>query len=522
MSKQPNILLLFTDQQRFDTIAALGNNLIKTPAMDRLVAEGTAFTRAYTPSPVCIPGRCSMVTGQPAHITECTDNVPMPQNFGSFMEHLQDAGYQTHGVGKMHFCPDPFRMWGFESRDIAEEVMHEGNEYHAWLKENGYGHVMEDGGLRSEYYYIPQPSQLPPEFHQSTWVADRSLDFLKQRDASRPFFLWSSWVKPHPPFESPVPWSKLYRPEEAGYPYNPENSDDLLNIWNRIQNRYKWRDNGVDGNLTRTMRAAYMACVSFVDYNIGRVLDGLGEELDNTLIILASDHGEMLGDYGCVGKRCMLDPSVRVPLLVRWSKNYQGRDGSLSRPGTQCDTPVSLLDLWPTFLAAAGVETDAYGEDLAQIAEGKGEDRGVISQFQRKDLGLYMLATRNLKYIYSTADRKEWLLDISGPAMSLEERDVTNDPAFSNALEKLRSQLIQILEKDGAAEAVENGRWKEYPQPDFGLDDPDTGLIYQDDEQAGGLLQKQINALPEGYRRPVAKTGREAMALILDTIDLTA
>jgi arylsulfatase A-like enzyme len=510
-----NILLLFTDQQRFDTIAALSGGIIKTPAMDRLAAEGTAFTRAYTPSPVCVSGRCSMVTGQPAHITRCTDNVAMPQNLPSFMEHLRDAGYQTHGAGKMHFTPDHLRMWGFESRDIAEEVKHDGNDYYAYLQQNGYGHILEDGGLRSEYYYIPQPSQLPARHHQSSWVADRSIDFLKTRDTSRPFFLWSSWVKPHPPFESPTPWGKLYRPEETGYPYTPENSEELLCIWNRIQNRYKWRDNGWDGNLMRTMRAAYMACISFVDYNIGRVFQTLEEsgDLDNTLIILTSDHGELLGDYGSVGKRTMLDPSVRVPLLVRWPKHFKA--------AAQCDTPVSLLDIWPTILSAAGVSADSYGTDLVEIAEGKNKDRAVISQFQQKNLGLYMLATRELKYVYSVYDRKEWLFDISGDPMNIDGPEVSADPVFFPNLGKMRTKLFQTLEKDGATDAVDSKGWKEYPQPDFGLDDPDTGLIYQDDQTNGEALQQQVNGLPEGYQRKVYKTGRDALKLILDTMEVT-
>ncbi|MFA5687529.1 MAG: sulfatase-like hydrolase/transferase, partial [Kiritimatiellales bacterium] len=177
--KKPNILFLFTDQQRFDMIAALGNPVIKTPALDRLVREGTAFTRAYSPSPVCISGRCSLITGLPAHVTDCTDNVPMPQNLSSFMELLNGGGYQTHGIGKMHFSPDPLRMWGFESRDRHEEVWGASdNDYAAWLREHGYSYVIEDGGMRSEYYYIPQPSQFPAEAHQSSWVADRSIDFL--------------------------------------------------------------------------------------------------------------------------------------------------------------------------------------------------------------------------------------------------------------------------------------------------------------------------------------------------------
>src|SRR5690242_2797627 len=104
---RPNILLLCTDQQRADTIAALGNPIIKTPALDRLVREGTAFMRCYTPSPVCVPARCALVTGQPPHVTGCVDNQSMPQNRVSFMERLWRLGYQTHGVGKMHFTPDP-------------------------------------------------------------------------------------------------------------------------------------------------------------------------------------------------------------------------------------------------------------------------------------------------------------------------------------------------------------------------------------------------------------------------------
>ena len=174
MSNQPNILLIMTDQQRADTIAALGNSFIKTPALDRLVAEGTAFVQAYTPTPVCVAARCSLVTGQPAHITGCSDNVAMPQNVPSIMEYLTDAGYQTHGVGKMHFTPDHLRMWGFESRDISEEGQPETtDEFRQFLRANGYGYVAEPNGVRSEMYYVPQPSQLPAHLHNTAWVGDR-------------------------------------------------------------------------------------------------------------------------------------------------------------------------------------------------------------------------------------------------------------------------------------------------------------------------------------------------------------
>ncbi len=118
--KQPNILILFTDQQRADSIAALGNPVIRTPYLDRLCREGTAFTRAYTPSPVCISARYALATGLPANVTGITDNSWAPAKHTSFMQRLAALGYQTHGVGKMHFSPMK-EMWGFESRDFSEE-----------------------------------------------------------------------------------------------------------------------------------------------------------------------------------------------------------------------------------------------------------------------------------------------------------------------------------------------------------------------------------------------------------------
>ncbi|MGD8241096.1 MAG: sulfatase-like hydrolase/transferase, partial [Armatimonadota bacterium] len=116
MPDGPNILLLYTDQQRFDTIAALGNPHIQTPTLDSIVAEGTSFTSAYCASPVCVASRCSLVLSQWPHQTACTSNGPMPQERTSLMELLQAAGYQTHGVGKMHFSPDSRKLWGLDSR----------------------------------------------------------------------------------------------------------------------------------------------------------------------------------------------------------------------------------------------------------------------------------------------------------------------------------------------------------------------------------------------------------------------
>ena len=435
MPKQPNILFLMTDQQRFDTIGALGNPIIQTPALDRIVQEGTSFTSTYCPSPVCVASRCSFLLGQWVHETGCTHNSAMPQDRVSVMEILNAAGYQTHGIGKMHFTPQGRKLWGFETRDFSEEGPGP-DDFTEFLGANGYDHIVAPHGERSEYYYIPQPSQLPARLHHTQWVGDRTLDFLSQRDTERPFLCWSSFIKPHPPFESPVPWNRLYRTVEMPLPFLPPDYTQLHTYWKRHQNRYKYRDQGRDMNLLRTMRAAYYSAISFIDYQVGRILDHLeaAGELDNTLILYTADHGELLGDYDCYGKRSFLDAAARIPLLVRYPERFT--------PGTACKTPTSLVDVLPTCLGAAGLPTapDRSGLDLADIAAGKAHREAILGQLGHEATGLYMYLTDAYKYIYSAADRKEWLFRrLPG---RLEERSLAGNPAYNAILNAHRQALI--------------------------------------------------------------------------------
>ena len=487
-NRRPNILLLFTDQQRYDTIAALGNPIIRTPAFDRLCHEGVAFTRCYTPSPVCVPGRAAMVTGLPPHRNGCFDNgFPVDPSLPSFMDKLTDQGYQTHGVGKMHFTPDSKRMWGFASREFSEEMGGQADDFRKCIDAHGYEHVDDRHGVRGEMYYIPQVSQLPAHLHETHWVADRSIHFLQQRDRDRPFFLWSSFIKPHPPFENPTPWNKLYRTPEMDAPFRPEGFDKLHTFWNHVQNRYKYRDHGYDELLMRTIRAAYYACISFIDHNVGRILDALGDELDNTLVMLTSDHGELLGDYGCVGKRSMLDAAARVPMLVRFPGGASGG----ARAGQRCEKPVSLLDVWPTALTAAGADAPTVcdeGADLAAIADGHAQRDVVYSQFQHGGLALYMAATQHEKYIYSAPDEREWYFDLQRDPH--ETRDLAANPQFRNRVDAMRTRLIERFKADGYDEPLDGDTWRRFG-PRRVEPNTDRGLLFQDN----AITQQRINAL---------------------------
>ena len=484
-NQPPNILFIMTDQQRSDTIGALGNPVIRTPVLDSLAQNGAAFTNAYTPAPVCVAARSATITGIPPHLNGCTSNNESPLHLPSIMQVLQAQGYRTHGIAKMHFNPTVDAMWGFDSRDISEEGAVQPdwrNDFHAYLAENGFGHVLEPQGLRSEMYYIPQPSQLPVAHHHTTWVADRAIDFLEQHDRRQSFFLWASFIKPHPPFESPVPWNKLYRAADMLPPHRPEQFEALLTWWNHYQNRYKYRDKGYDEMLFRTMKAMYYACISFIDFNVGRILDALGDELRNTLLVYTSDHGEMLGDYGSVGKRTMLNPAVKIPMLLHWPDRLKA--------GQQIDAPVSLLDLFPTFAAAAAADVpppSPEGSDLLAIASGDAERECVYSQFSEGQTGLYMIASRDMKYIYSAADRREWLFDLKIDPQ--ETRNWAGNPRYAQRLQNQRRKLIERYKADGCDIAVQDGGWRDYPPPPRPDPTGDDGLLFQDAAHLPQLLK---------------------------------
>ena len=199
---------------------------------------------------------------------------------------------------------------------------------------------------RGEMYYIPG-SQVPARLHATQWVGDHSEAFIREHartreDAreggDRPFFLFSSYIHPHPPFAPPTPWNKLYRGPLMPLPKRPAQREALWTWANRHQNRYKYRDNGIDDNLLRVIKAHYYACISFVDYQVGRLLAALEETgmLDDTLILFASDHGELLGDYDCFGKRSMPDSP-------RACRSWPGCPAAFGR--ARRDAATSLVDI---------------------------------------------------------------------------------------------------------------------------------------------------------------------------------
>jgi arylsulfatase len=356
-----------------------------------------------------------------------------------------------------------------------ENPARDSDDYTHWLEEQGRGELPEPHGVRGEMYYVPQVSTLRAALHPTQWVGDRSVAFIEeQKDSDTPWFLFSSYIHPHPPFAPPVPWHKLYRAFDMPLPNVPPDVESLQTFINRRQNRYKGRDHGIDNNLVRNIKAHYYACISFIDYQVGRLLDTLEAtgQRENTLILLTSDHGEHLGDYNCFGKRSMQDSSARVPMLVAMPGRFEG--------GVTCDAPANLVDVMPTILQAAGCEVSDLaldGVDLHALLQGTTDREVVYSQHEAEGMATYAAVTARWKYVYSVPDQQEFLFDrLVDPR---ETRNRAGLPSTRAIVKTLRRQTLAFFVDGGETAAAEGDHWRVYPKRHVDRD-PDSGFITQD------------------------------------------
>ena len=429
MSNLPNILFIFTDQQRFDTLRQFGNDRIQTPNLDALAADATVFDRCYTPAPVCVPARFSMLSGQYCARSGCCNNNGAHKYQGTgFYQTFTDAGYNTCCVGKMHYAQDLYGDIGFKQRFTQEELSHPDDDYTKFIMGSPYRHVFDYNGQRSEMYYIPQISQLPAEYHPTQWVADRSLDFLESVSEDSPFFLMSSFIHPHPPFAPPSPWNKLYRTVSAD-PYMPENPEEFAPF---MSDRFTREKIGISRQDLSLLRNYYYSCISFVDYQVGRLVDMLKKRglYDNTIIVFSTDHGEMLGDFGTMGKRSMLDGASRVPLFIK-------------QPGkefAQRHDVCSLVDIAPTLLNLAGIGYDAKEFDGIDLFSEQRHDT-VFSQYGTGKKGTYMVASNHDRLVYSGPADKFFYFDTI-------PEDTNKYDENSPRVIELKEQLVRYMESD--------------------------------------------------------------------------
>ena len=344
MNKRPNILLLMTDQQTASALSAYGGKTATTPYIQGLADRGVVFENAYTNFPVCAPSRCSMMSGQLATRIECYDNASeFRASVPTIAHYLRFLGYQTTLCGKMHFV-GPDQLHGYEERLTPEIYSADFRTLPQWEgDDDDFATDAQEALLRAG----PVLRTVQMDYDEEVgFHAEQKLFDLARSDDSRSFFLTVSFTHPHEPFLCRQEYWDRYTDHEIELPHvGGFEESDLDEHSRRTYRHYNLFAPGITAQHVRNARRAYYGSMSYVDDLIGRILNTLDETglADETIVILTSDHGEMLGERGMWFKKVFFQNAVHVPLI-------------LCGPGftpARVRENVSLIDLLPTLVGIA-------------------------------------------------------------------------------------------------------------------------------------------------------------------------
>jgi arylsulfatase A-like enzyme len=358
MADAPNILFLFPDQLRWDFVGCYGASFALTPSIDRLAAEGVLYERALSVHPVCIPARAALLTGCNALSTGVlTNNYWLRPDHDAcgmptFARLLSDAGWHTEGIGKMHFIPWDISE-GFTHRLISEDKrhVHIEDDYHEYLTAKGLRKLRGWDEPGYTEFRMASISPIPAEDQIDVWVGRQAVRFLETYEGDRPWAMMVGFPGPHDPYNPPQEWAERFDPDAMPAPL-PATVDTARFAPSLIAD-HRGGSSRVDLEdfpeaAKRRIRAHYSALIAMIDEQVGRILAALSRRADaeRTVVVLAADHGDFVGDFGFLGKSLFFEPAMRVPLIVR-------QPGGPT--GLRCGETVTLTDLFATFLALAGL-----------------------------------------------------------------------------------------------------------------------------------------------------------------------
>lgn len=452
MKKKPNILFIVTDDQRWDTINALGNSEIITPNLDKLAKKGTSFVRAHiaggTCGAVCMPSRAMILTGRnPFHLEELGGNIP--ENHKTMAETFKNNGYETIGLGKWHNgCPAYARSFTQGAKIFFGGMWDHWNVPTCRYDPTGeYDNVIN---FVVDFYKDNQPQaqhcdEFDPGKHSSTLLTNAAIEMLEKNSGKdKPFFMYLAFLAPHDPRTMPDEFREMYDPEKINLPPNFQRVIDtnypLMVHRDEHLAAYPRDEKEIKRNI-----AEYYAMITHLDYEIGRLLEALhnsGEE-DNTIVVFTGDNGLAVGQHGWLGKEDIYEHGVRIPLIMA---------GPGIQKNARNDAFVYLYDVFPTLCEKTGIETpdSVDGKSFAHLLSADNEN------FFRDELYLIFdefvrgVKDNSYKLIeYRNGDEKEdkwtFLYDLKNDPW--ETVNLADKPEYKETVLEMRRKLIKYRDE---------------------------------------------------------------------------
>jgi arylsulfatase A-like enzyme len=459
---RPTLVLIMTDQLRADALGCYGGGVVETPHLDALAAESTLFGHAYTASPYCLPSRSSILTGLYPHRHRAYSNfreVQLSPRSPNIYNTLRQVGYHTTHVGKCHYTPVPYDQtkpdetlpydefrdfylsFGIDDLDLQDD-----KQVSVWFRDD-YAAELDEAGLLDAYrdavwdrdaakvFTFPGPA----EWHPDSWVGRKACERIEAADPAVPQFFFFSFSGPHFPFDPPAEYLDRVDRDALEDPGLFGELDDPARIHYRSihQQPKHWIESGRNARYPdeywQQLRLHYYANVALIDDQIGRIRAALQQKSgDNLVIAFTPDHGEMLGNHGIWGKgHCFYDDVLRIPLLLR---QPGGRDA-----GIRCDELVSLVDLYPTFLTAAGLDhPDVDGRSLTGTGRGH---RYVFSEGER----MAVVSDQRYKLVTVHREDQQFTEFFDRETDPYEITSVAGRPEYAEAERDLRAALNSAL-----------------------------------------------------------------------------
>ncbi len=449
MKKAPNILVICSDEHAREFSGCYGNQIVRSPTIDRLSQSASVFDRAYTPSPICVPARAALATGLQVHQLGCwSSSEPYCGEQESWMHRIRDRGVPVMSFGKLHFRSSD------DDNGFSEEFLPM--------------HVLINNGVAWPQALIRNP--LPP-FDETVELADGVgageseythydrrvlssavtwLNTYSKKIKNNPWAMFVSFVSPHYPLSAPKRFYDWYKDSVLQLPERADAAPSIQHPVLREMRKFWDYDDHFDDPLRLEAIRCYYGLVSFVDDNIRQLLKALEDtgQLNDTVILYLSDHGEMLGQYGFWTKSVMYERSAGIPLIAA---------GPGFRP-RRCQVPVSLTDVGATIeYAIDGCSTFDQqqpwrGCPLQEIADSTDDDRFVFSEYHDggTPVSYYMIRHKNLKFVHYADGYDPQMFNLDDDPM--EAYDLAGSPSCQNQLEAMQQKLNSVLDPQKIAD----------------------------------------------------------------------